>query len=323
MKSQRILSIRLRVSLYTAAIAAVAFIIFGFVSIKKMEASVEEAMINEFIHVNEQIAEEAADIIAYGENSYLQDFVEELVADNSYIAYAVVIDTNVKAVAHSDTIKIGKSYADDDDYTVPAAKEGVVKTSKFWADVQAAWTYDIMCPIIVNGVLYGSMDVGIYNTEVSNSTNKVRISEIYTGAILVFLMVAGIFIISSVIVKPFSNFIDICDKMGRGDFTGKINFSDEDTNDEIGKMAQSLASMKLGLTNLIHQTEDNAKSLYFVTDKLRKKINAKEREAKEHNDEELLQHVNETKKDLEELVKISGRIEESLSEFKLEDRKEI
>lgn len=73
-----------------------------------------------------------------------------------------MVDTTVTAIAHSDVEKIGKSYSDDIAYTVPAAQDGVVMTSKFWADVQNAWTYDIICPIYVNGVFFGSMDIGIF-----------------------------------------------------------------------------------------------------------------------------------------------------------------
>ena len=63
----------------------------------------------------------------------LQQFVEKKVSGDN-IAYAVIIDNNVKAIAHSDKIKIGKVY--DDDYTIDGAKNGNEKTSRFYADVQ-------------------------------------------------------------------------------------------------------------------------------------------------------------------------------------------
>ncbi len=51
----------------------------------------------------------------------LQDFVE-LKAQQDNVTYAIVIDTNVKAVAHSDKGKLGKTY--DDTYTIDGAKHG-------------------------------------------------------------------------------------------------------------------------------------------------------------------------------------------------------
>lgn len=51
----------------------------------------------------------------------LQDFVE-LKAQQDNVTYAIIIDTNVKAVAHSDTNKLGKVY--DDEYTIAGAKNG-------------------------------------------------------------------------------------------------------------------------------------------------------------------------------------------------------
>lgn len=89
----------------------------------------------------------------------LQTFVENEVQESKgNISYAVIIDTNVQAIAHSDKQKLGKIYTDD--YTISAATKGITRNSKFYADVQKIWTYDIMVPIMLEGKQIASLDIG-------------------------------------------------------------------------------------------------------------------------------------------------------------------
>ncbi|MGY5618945.1 methyl-accepting chemotaxis protein, partial [Vibrio cincinnatiensis] len=86
----------------------------------------------------------------------LQALVDQL-KQRSDVSYAIVIDSNVSAVAHSDKQKLNKTY--EDDYTVAGATKGVQQYSKWYADVQQVWVFDIMAPIYVNGQLYGTFDI--------------------------------------------------------------------------------------------------------------------------------------------------------------------
>ena len=158
-------SLKIKIALSSALIILVGFVLVLLVTFNVAQKNISEAMIELLINENSQIAAQAEILIEKGATvEELQAFVESKTAKNEYIAYAIVIDKTVTAIAHSDTQKIGKNYSDDTGYSVPAATKGEVMTSSFWADVQQAWTYDIMYPIYVNGELYGSMDVGIYNT---------------------------------------------------------------------------------------------------------------------------------------------------------------
>jgi len=101
------------------------------------------------------------------------------------ITYAIVINKQVKAIAHSDEAKLNKVY--DDSYTVKGATEGVSQYSKWYAEVQKVWVYDIMSPIYVNGALYGTVDIGIPITEVSKAAADILMTQLVT--------ISGIFII--------------------------------------------------------------------------------------------------------------------------------
>lgn len=270
MKLFRNISVKIRLAIYIGLMTAIGFLILGIVTTKTMSSKITDAMVEEFVNVDTQIAKQVSILLEKGATvDDLQTFVENLVSENEYIAYAVVVDSDVSAMAHSDTEKIGKSYADDTGYSVPAAQQGKVMTSQFWADVQETWTYDVMCPIYVNGELFGSMDVGIYNSEVDSVTSSVRNVEVIISLLVIVCSVVVIILICSIIFKPINGFAAICEKMGKGDFSEDINANILENKDEFGKMGRSLMEMKSGLSTLINSTSEAAKRLYDITETLR------------------------------------------------------
>ncbi|WP_027636846.1 methyl-accepting chemotaxis protein [Clostridium butyricum] len=121
----------------------------------------------------------------------LQNLVEEK-SKKDNIAYAVIIDENIKAIAHSDKEKIGKVY--DDDYTIDGVKNQKIQTSKFYADVQKYWTYDIMIPLEKNGAKYGALDIGIPISGIEsiiNSFFKTQFILIIIAIIIISIIVIG------------------------------------------------------------------------------------------------------------------------------------
>ncbi|WP_455791128.1 methyl-accepting chemotaxis protein [Clostridium butyricum] len=121
----------------------------------------------------------------------LQNLVEEK-SKKDNIAYAVIIDENIKAIAHSDKEKIGKVY--DDDYTIDGVKNQKIQTSKFYADVQKYWTYDIMIPLEKNGDKYGALDIGIPISGIEsiiNSFFKTQFILIIIAIIIISIIVIG------------------------------------------------------------------------------------------------------------------------------------
>lgn len=263
------LSIKQKITGLTILLVIVGFVLFVALSLRTIDSKVTTSMTNQFINENNQIADQAALILKNGGTTDdLQSFVEKKAEEDTYLAYVVVIDKNVTAVAHSDKEKIGKSYADDTAYTVPAAKDGEVMTSQFWADVQNAWTYDIMCPIYVDGELYGSMDVGIFNSEVDNVINSVGSIQIVIAVITTIVICLLIFLACATALKPFNTLVDNCDTMGTGDFSVTIPAKLLAKQDEVGKMAASLNRMKANLSKLISTTSDHASTILSISEKL-------------------------------------------------------
>ncbi len=133
------------------------------------------------LHESKTQAELIADNVSYilenssNPTSDIQALVEQL-KQRTDVSYAVIIDRSVKAIAHSDEHKIGKVY--NDVYTIDGASQGVKQHSKWYADIQQVWVYDIMTPIYVNGKLFGALDIGIPETEVKDATKGIMIYQL-------------------------------------------------------------------------------------------------------------------------------------------------
>lgn len=264
-------SLKEKIALVVISLFAFCFALMVIVFLHLVETLIADNMVEQFVRENTQLAGQAEILLEKGaDTAQLQAFVENCVKENSHLAYAVAIDTSVTAVAHSDVQKIGKQYLDDTAYTVPAAQEGVVMTSQFWADVQNAWTYDVMCPIYVNGSLWGSMDVGIYNSTVDVIIDRARGFGI--GMALIMLVFSGILVnlYCNYEFKAIKEIVKICDAMGTGDFTVAVRKKLLARGDEVGNIASALGDMKLNLSRLIHQVENHAQGVISILEELNK-----------------------------------------------------
>lgn len=263
-------------------LVSVGFIVLLLLSVNVTQKKVTEAMIEQLTAQNMQIAKQAEILIEKGASvEELQNFVEETATENSSIAYAIVIDKTVTAIAHSDTQKIGKNYSDDTGYTVPACTKGDIMTSQFWADVQNAWTYDIMCPIYVNGELYGSMDVGIYNSTVDVTINVVRKSVLIAMVVLLIVIIALFDIYVRMQLHDFTKLTQACDAMGEGDFTFDLDEKVKQRKDELGVVAKAIHNMKENLGKLIATTNEDARRLAELEQSLTRQVEETREKSKE------------------------------------------
>lgn len=144
----------------------------------------------------------------------LQNLVESL-KSRSDISYAVVINKNVKAIAHSDIEKLNKTY--NDSYTVDGATTGKALHSKWYADIQDVWVYDILTPVYVNGELYGTFDVGIPITEVSEAAKGIVITQLI--AILAIFSICGCILmwLLGKLLRPLSGLQHALENISKGD----------------------------------------------------------------------------------------------------------
>lgn len=267
------ISMKARIIIVSFILVVIGFVSVVVLTVKTTQKKITDSMMDQFVQQNKQMAAQAEILISNGASvEELQAFVDGLIEKNDTLAYAIIIDKTVTAIAHSDEQKIGKNYSDDTGYTVPACTEGKIMTSEFWADVQEAMTYDIMYPIYVNGELYGSMDVGIYNTTVQDIHDTSRTAGMIAAAVAIVVFAILLFILITYEFKDFSKLTEIFDSMGAGDFTVEIDEKLVNRKDEVGVIAHSVQNMKDNLAGLIVETNKDVKMLAEMEASLTAKI---------------------------------------------------
>lgn len=195
------------------------------------QKNVQTVLMEKAIARSEMLSREAANLISMGNyEQKLQDLVDRE-GKQEGIIYAIVIDKNVTAIAHSDHQKIGKSY--DDEYTIDGAKNGNTKTSMWYAEVQKMWARDIIVPIYVNGELFGGIDLGIIpEMGVSQILLKIVLNQIAICVIGILIMVVFINLLLKKLLTPL---FDISDYIySKSDLV----FSDESSNELIEEYAK-------------------------------------------------------------------------------------
>jgi len=308
-------SIKRRLLFFTLSLLLLSSVINSVIGVWIVGKNSKEVLIEK---ANEQVYEIAkqAETILNSEDdpiSSLQDFVESK-AQQDNVTYAIVIDSNVKAVAHSDKEKLGKTY--EDAYTIDGAKNGKKQFTRWYAEVQGIWTYDIMEPIYKDGKLYGVIDIGVPESGIQSITNSVLSYQIITGIASFVIIGALMWWIIGRIVTAIKNLENIIHQTTSLDFTENQELEKLlNHQDEIGLMAKGISGMQSALKNVtvnIHKTSselsDSSKILIQIaedtvrtTDEISSAINevAKATEEQAHD----------TEKSAEQLSQLSGNID--------------
>ncbi|MCT8978116.1 methyl-accepting chemotaxis protein [Clostridium sp. CX1] len=170
------------------------------------------------------------------ENLQLQTLIQDLTKDKN-IVYALFIDKNLKAVAHSEKDRIGISL--NDEGSKKAAVEGKTHSSTFLYKDKVK-VYDVLVPVYKNGAHIGAIDIGL---SLENVTKTV-----YNTVMLISAIALAAFIISSLImmkisrgiIDPLLKLVQVSKKISEGDFDNEISIQ---SNDEIGVLALSFRNM--------------------------------------------------------------------------------
>ncbi|CEM60683.1 HAMP domain protein [Treponema phagedenis] len=233
-------------------------------------------------------------------------------AKKNSVAYMVIIDTNVTAVAHSDHIKLGKVY--DDDYTIDGCTRGNIKTSRFWADVQNTWTYDIMYPIYKDGKLFGSLDVGIPESGILEIQNEIIRVQIIIGVLALFLATIFSWAITLLITKPLAEITKILRNISEeeGNLTHRLKVS---RSDELGQVALYFNKTLDKIRNSVNAVAEATKGMKEVGGILSASVNTTVNSSEKiiantgNMEEQILKQNDEIKKTTASINEVFGSIE--------------
>ena len=265
-KKFRNLSIRVKVALVTAVLLAVGFLCLVTASSKLVRERVTSSMQDQFINETMQIGDQLEALLATTEDvAVFQNFIDTKVSEYDYIAYGIVIDKNVTAIAHSDHIKIGKEYGADGVEGAAALREEIY-IGMFWADVQQSWTYDVIVPVYKDGALWGAVNVGIYCDTIDSIVSELENAMLIISIVLLLVVIGGVSIVLYISFRPLDEIESVCHKMEQGDLTASMSSKSLGRYDEIGKIAQALNNTRMKLADLISETVKHTDKLLLITD---------------------------------------------------------
>lgn len=329
--------------IFSNMILLIIFLLFIIISIYIITSNVmKDISIENAIQYANQASKTASEIIKYNSDNpieKLQNFVDKQVSEsNGSISYAVIIDKNVQAIAHSDKEKIGKIY--EDDYTIDAATKGVTQNSKFYADVQKIWTYDIMVPIIVEGEQVSSLDMGI---PISGINEVIfAILKFMIAASLVFLVILTLLqnLFINKALDPINKIDGFLQKQANLDFSSENEDSIKDffiRKDLIGTLSNSIKKSSNAVKKFIQNIDNTShklldeseifknsatesssinKEIYDMIYKISKDATNQETQVRKSED-----NMNKIEEVIENLFKLSNELNQSTKNVLIEKNK--
>lgn len=184
-----------------------------------------------------------------------QMLIEQLAQDEN-IVYAVILDKDLKAVAHSNTEKIGTVL--DDKGSRAAVIDGQEYSQKIFNKESNADVLDILVPFDKSKSHLGALKVGISLEHIQAGIKEIIINSIYI--LIALFLVAGLFIILFLgkITKPLNKLSEYADVVSEGDLTKEVAIKN---NDEIGILAKAFNKISANLKSLIKEAMNNSTEL--------------------------------------------------------------
>ncbi|WP_313568677.1 methyl-accepting chemotaxis protein [Acetoanaerobium noterae] len=208
----------------------------------------------------------ANDINAMTEKFGYQKAVEDL-AEHENIVYALYIDSEYKAVAHSNKDRIGIDLKDDKG-AISAIKNKEVFSSEFYYEAEKVDVYDVVYPVEVNGFVIGAVNIGFSVKDVQDAVakNRMMISLIGLGIILVLGII--LFVTTTRVLNFIKNLKGQVGYMADGDFSHDIDEKLLKSNDEIGDIAEAIGNMQNSMRHIVSQVMDKSSQVAASSEEL-------------------------------------------------------
>lgn len=191
-----------------------------------------------------------------------QKHVENLSEDEN-ILYAIVLDKDLRAVAHSDIDKIGIQL--EDEGSKIAAVEGKEYVDTINNEESGIEVLDVQVPLYKKGDHVGALKVGISLELVKAGVRDMIKNSIYI--LVAAFLIAGLFIILSLgsMIKPLKILTKYADVVSQGDLTQEASIKN---NDEIGMLAKAFNTISTNLKNLVKDAVQSSNELGEASEQL-------------------------------------------------------
>ncbi|WP_347353910.1 methyl-accepting chemotaxis protein [Acetoanaerobium noterae] len=208
----------------------------------------------------------ANDINAMTEKFGYQKAVEDI-AENENIVYALYIDSEYKAVAHSNKDRIGIDLKDDKG-AISAIKNKEVFSSEFYYEAEKVDVYDVVYPVEVNGFVIGAVNIGFSVKDVQDAVAKNRMMISLIGLGIILLLGIILFVTTTRVLNFIKNLKGQVGYMADGDFSHDIDEKLLKSNDEIGDIAEAIGDMQNSMRHIVSQVMDKSSQVAASSEEL-------------------------------------------------------
>ncbi len=181
--------------------------------------------------------------------------MSEISANDKFV-YALIIDSNYIAVAHSQKDRIGKTFKDAG---VEQAFLGKPFAGIYYSKDREMNIYDVILPLKDNaGKIVGVYNLGLSVAESDAAVRTIILNAALSGLLLVVVACTLSFFAIRAMLAPLTAIRNAALCIADNDLTTRMDYA---SNNEIGDMSRAFSSMTENLLNTIHSLQSSSRTL--------------------------------------------------------------
>lgn len=185
-----------------------------------------------------------------------QTLMKEL-ATSEEIVYALFIDKDMKAIAHSESDRVGLDLSEDPG-AISAIVEGEPYTSEYLFGEEEIPVYDLVYPVVINGEQVGAVNIGLSMDNVNAVIRENMMTIVIAGVIGILVLATVLFISSNYAIRIINRLKEYMHYMAEGDFSVSIPEELLNRKDEFGDISQSVSIMQNSVRDIIRDVLDKS-----------------------------------------------------------------
>ncbi|MFY9214501.1 MAG: methyl-accepting chemotaxis protein [Tissierellaceae bacterium] len=185
-----------------------------------------------------------------------QTLMKEL-ATSEEIVYALFIDKDMKAIAHSESDRVGLDLSEDPG-AISAIVEGEPYASEYLFGDEKIAVYDLVYPVIINGEQVGAVNIGLSMDNVNAAIRENMMTIVIAGVIGILVLATVLFISSNYAIRIINRLKEYMHYMAEGDFSVSIPEELLNKKDEFGDISQSVSIMQNSVRDIIRDVLDKS-----------------------------------------------------------------
>jgi signal transduction histidine kinase len=168
----------------------------------------------------------------------LNNLLQSVSGDWRYIAYAAIVDTNGKALLHSNSTMVGKIIP-------PLPSFDRIVNARFREQIRLllspAAVYDVTFPVALNGEAFVTIRIGVQIVFLRSDVRRLLERALYVSLTLIFASVFLAAVISNIALGPLKRINRNLDNVGAGN--SESLYGDESEHDEYGLVTLKIANL--------------------------------------------------------------------------------